>query len=426
MHGPPPAMAALMMPEDLSGSWRGDLAAAVPPPQSPAKCPDGMLPVPRGPFLMGSASAHAGKDEQPVHRVVTDAFCMDRTEVSAGDVAAWMKSAGRTPVGADPRNPDSAGRALPGLESHPAEGLTWAESSAYCAARSARLPTEAEWEKAARGGCELGHDKAACDPGDLRAYPWGSAGPTCALANHQQVGEGGPRLCHEGSLPVDSLPAGAGPYGHLHLAGNAWEYVSDAWHPGVYRNGRGSNPVGPPAQAGAPRTLRGGGWNTFSTNMRVANRFHDLVMGSAAGFRCVSSQGKSFTVDQVQPIQMVKLTGTVTREDGAAMAGRALYVTAFDAAETDPATGMPAPGRSPAAEVRVSLDGGSAQHFELPVPLGGTYRISAALDDGSGASDMPAAGSGGVGFLAQPVQASGDQGGLSVVLGPPPGRRHHP
>jgi hypothetical protein len=159
--------------------------------------------------------------------------------------------------------------------------------------------------------------------------------------------------------------------------------------------------------------------------MRVANRFHDLVMGSATGLRCASGS-RNPSIDLVQPLQMVKLSGTVRRQDGAPITGRALYITAFDAAETDSRTGMPAPGRSPSAEIRVNPSGGAVQQFVLPVPQGGTYRISAALDDGTGATDLPAAGSGGVGMLAEPVQAMGARSGLSVVLGPPPGHRQHP
>ncbi len=428
--GPPPALAMLSEAEDLSSSWRPDLQHTIQPAKTTKlkerPCPDGTLRVPAGPFLMGSASTHAGRDEKPVHRVMTDGFCMDRTEVSAGAMAAWYQKTGRTPSGMDPINPDRAGKALPGKDKHPAEGVTWQEASDFCEARGARLPREAEWEKAARGGCERGQDQKRCDPEDLQPYPWGKQTPSCALANHQQVGAGGPRLCHDGALPVDSLPEGAGPYGHLHLAGNVWEYVGDAWHPRVYRAGRPANPIGPPFMEGGPRVLRGGGWNTFSTNMRAANRFHDLVAGSAAGFRCVTRGSEAYGLDLVPPLETVKLSGTITRKDGKPITGRALYVTAFDASEVDPQTGMPAPGRSPVAEVHVTISGAPAALFTLPVPKGGTYRISAALDDGSGGTGLPAAGSGGVGMMPQPVKAQGSTSGLSVVLGPPPGHRQHP
>ena len=114
------------------------------------------------------------------------------------------------------------------------------------------------------------------------------------------------------------------------------------------------------------------------------------------------------------------------RKDLLEGAGRSIEVVVPDVDETDPHTGMPAPGRSPVSEVRVPLADGPAQRFELPVPRGGTYRISAALDDGSGGTGLPAAGSGGVGMLAQPVAATAAKSGLNVVLGPPPGHRQHP
>ena len=115
---------------------------------------------------------------------------------------------------------------------------------------------------------------------------------------------------------------------------------------------------------------------------------------AATGLRCASGS-RSPSVDLVQPLQMVKLSGTVKRQDGAPVTGRALYITAFDAAEIDPRTGMPAPGRSPAAEVRVNPSGGAVQQFELPVPralahqdvlvgddLAGYHRAHTVNDDG--------------------------------------------
>jgi len=423
--GPPPGLAMLTQAEDLGSSWRAELAGGweAQGSSSDPTCPQGALPVPASPFLMGSASLHAGRDEQPVHRVILSFFCMDRTEVSASAVANWMAKEGRTPASVDAKNPNASGQVLAGKGEHPAEGVAWQEASDYCAARGGRLPTEAEWEKAARGGCERAGAAERCDVEDLRAYPWGADAPTCAIANHQQVGPTGPRLCNEGTLPVDSLPEGAGPYGHLNLGGNVWEYVLDVWHPKVYKDGRMADPTGPDSPGS--RVLRGGGWNTFSTNMRVANRFNDMIMGSAAGFRCVYHGTQSGAPDLVQPVEMVTLTGAVRKEDGSAVTGRALYVTAFDAAETDPHTGMPAPGRSPVAEVRVVLSGAPVQPFSLRVPVGGSYRISTALDNGTGDANMAASGSGGSGHLADAVTVAGPVEGIDLVLGPPPSRRQH-
>jgi formylglycine-generating enzyme required for sulfatase activity len=389
--------------EDLASSWRPALAVEVPESGLAKDCGDGYLWVPPGPFLMGAASTQAGRDEQPVHVVHLAGFCLQRTEA-----------------------PD---RARP---THPAEGVSWAEAAAACTSAGGRLPTEAEWEKAARGGCELGADPTRCDPDDLRPYPWGKAAPTCALANHQQVGPTGPRPCHTGTLPIDGMAGGAGPYGHLHLSGNVWEYVADAYHMRLYRSDRPNNPGGPAGEG--PRVLRGGGWNTFSTNMRVANRFSDFIKGSATGFRCVKS-GANPVTEAVAPMDLVAIRGTIRRSDGAIIAGRSLYITAFDAHETDPITGMPAPGRSPVAEANVPMTGVVVQPFSLMVPRGIAYRISAALDDGSRSADprAPASGSGGVGQAdGGAIQADGPVDGISVSLRPlptpgegPPGASPH-
>jgi formylglycine-generating enzyme required for sulfatase activity len=369
---------------------------------------------------MGSASTHAGRDEGPVHIVQLAGYCLDLHEARADAVGAWARETGRTLQGEDLANVDAAGAVAPGKADHPATGLSWSDAQAFCAAQGKALPTEAQWEKAARGGCERGEDPAACDPADLRAYPWGGAAPTCALANHQSGGmPGPPELCVGGTLPVDALPGGAGPYGHLHLAGNAWEWVADAYHPAVYAEPGRTDPGGP---SGGPwRGLRGGGWSTFATNMRAANRFQDLVMGSPTGVRCARPTVAA-TPDPVAPLELVEISGEVLPAEGT-LRGRALYITAFDAADVDPATGMLVPGRSPAAEVRLTPGGGERQAFTLGVPAGGTYRLSAALDGGpvQGDAFVAASGSGGMGEAEQnPVQADADVDGIRIRLQAPP------
>lgn len=445
--------------EDLATSWRSDLAVAVPAlpdssdssdssdcadvdgdgfgsalacpalPAAQADCDDhdpAVTPaterwVRPGPFIMGSRSAHAGLDEGPVHVVELSGFCLDIDEVTVGEWAAWLRSAGRSPRGADVRSLDPALQPESGRAEHPAEGVTWAEARDHCAARGQALPTEAQWEKAARGGCELGSDPAACDPGDLRPYPWGATAPDCQRANHQDTSGGRPRLCVGDTQLADAAPAGAGPYGHQHLAGNVWEYVADPWHPSVYTQAARRDPGGP--AAGEHHVLRGGSWNTFSTNMRVANRFNDLVMGSAAGFRCARPTVAA-TPDDVQPLVLVTLSGTLAHQDGP-LEGRAIYVTAF------PADGAHGPGRSPVAELRLQPSGQRQQPFSIQVPVGGPYELSAALDAGTGGQKgqyVAASGSGGFGSAeGGPVQATADVDGLRIVIrpspagGPPPG-----
>ena len=179
------------------------------------------------------------------------------------------------------------------------------------------------------------------------------------------------------------------------------------------------NPSGP--ADGPYRVLRGGGWSTFSTNMRTANRFHDLVLGSPSGVRCARSTAPG-VVDAVEPMRLVALSGDVRAESGS-LTGRALYVTAFDADDVDAATGLLAPGRSPVAEVRLRPEGESTKSFVLEVPMGSRYLVSAALDAGAAEGDgfVAPSGTGGMGQADQnPVDASDAVSGLTIVLRAPP------
>ena len=355
--GGPPGPNSLMAAEDLTSSWRQELGVEVGDVGAESACPNGALWVPGGPFLMGSESRHAGRDEGPVHVVRVDGFCLDRAE-----------------------------RTLEG-QSSPVEGLDFDEAVALCLEAGGRLPTEAEWEKAARGGCELGADPKRCDSEDLRAYPWGAEAPNCGRANHQDSSQGQPRLCEGKALASGSLK-GAGPYGHVDMAGNLWEWTGDVYHTMTYShyfNGAERvNPLGPKPRLLQPpartvRVLRGGGWNTFSTNMRTANRFTSNLEGSTTGVRCAYGV-LTGNYDAVPEQKWVTLSGKVSRQDGL-LEGPALMITAFDAQDADPKTGRLAPGRSPVAEVKMLPNGLSAQDFELLLPAG-KYLLMGALDGG--------------------------------------------
>ncbi|MEC8381546.1 MAG: SUMF1/EgtB/PvdO family nonheme iron enzyme [Myxococcota bacterium] len=374
--------------------------------------------IPASPFLMGSQSKHAGHDEGPVHVVQLSGYCLDVNEVTAGEFDSWLNANQRLPSGPDIRNYTNATQFDSSRAAYPAEGVTWEEANEYCNAINKALPTEAQWEKASRGGCELGSDPNACDQKDLRPYPWGFEAPTCALANHQLSTSQMPHLCHSDTLPVDQAHEGIGPYGHAHLSGNVWEYVQDYWHPKTYQSSSRVNPSGP--ENGDIHTLRGGGWNTFSTNMRSANRFHDLVMGSAAGFRCARNWTNT-QADSIPPLELTTLQGTISSTKP--LLGRAIYVTAFAAEDAD-ATGMVPPGRSPIAEQRYEPNGENSQGFELRLPLGGNYILSAALDAGTGAQKdeyISASGSGGFGQAREnPIDTSAPPTAITIVLTPPP------
>jgi hypothetical protein len=156
--------------------------------------------------------------------------------------------------------------------------------------------------------------------------------------------------------------------------------------------------------------------------MRAANRFHDLVMGSAAGFRCARPTVKS-TPDNVDPLTLTTISGTIDGTKLGSIDGRALYVTAFDAADAD-SNGMLAPGRSPVAETKLIPNGEVSISFTLKVPKGGKYILSSALDNGTGANKedyVSASGSGGFGQAAQnPISAADAVTDISIQLTPAP------
>ena len=225
--------------------------------------------------------------------------------------------------------------------------------------------------------------------------------------------KGLPKLCVSDTLLPDALPKGNGPYGNTHLAGNVWEYVADVWHPSVYSSSTRDNPAG--VEAGDVHVLRGGGWNTFSTNMRTANRFHDLVMGSASGFRC-SRQFTKSNYDDVEPLIFSSVSGVIT--SSRPLSGRALYVSAFSASDAD-SRGMLIPGRSPVSEVRLTPNNSVEQTFSIDLPQG-VYILSAALDSGRGADKddyVSASGSGGFGHAKQnPVTVESTVSNIQIEI----------
>ncbi len=436
--------------EDLTSSWDPVLAVPVGADTSeePANCPDAdgdgfvsavacpfaapalldcddgdkaVTPaverwIPPGPFLMGSESDHAGFDERPVHAVTLSGYCLDVHETTNADFGRWLKETGGAREGLSPGSFEG-GEVIAGRELHPVEGVTWQAARAYCSAQGKALPTEAQWEKAARGGCELGTSPTLCDPADLRAYPWGHATPTCELANHQTSAKGMVRVCVGDTVAVDSPMGGESPYGHLHLEGNVWEYVSDVYHPLVYTSGTPRvDPGGPEGEGN--HVLRGGAWNTFSTNMRVANRFTDTMVGSATGIRCARPTEEAVP-DTVAPLEMVTLSGIITREEGP-VAGEAVMVSAFDFADADPQTGMLAPGRSPVLETSFEPNGLDEQPFSVEVPRGRSYLLSAGLATTAVADKRdarPINTSGGMGYAAEnPILADQDRTGIRILL----------
>jgi formylglycine-generating enzyme required for sulfatase activity len=156
------------------------------------------------------------------------------------------------------------------FEDHPVTQVTWYGAQAYCQWARARLPTEAEWEKAARGV-------------DGRSYPWGSEPPDCDKA---QYGD-----CGGATVPVGSRTAGVSPYGVLDMAGNVWEWVADWYDPAYYGSSPSQNPQGP--ASGECKVFRGGSWGYPSAFIRASDRARNrpTYAGFNVGFRCAKMRG---------------------------------------------------------------------------------------------------------------------------------------
>ena len=203
--------------------------------------------------------------EAPQRRIVVSAYGIDRTEVTR---SAWSRCvrAGRCPPprGAAPRGPR--------VPEHPVTGITSMEAAGFCRFAGGRLPTEAEWERAARGA-------------DGRAYPWGRLFND-RLANHGGVNGRAALDGYRFTAPVGTFPGGASPHGLLDMAGNAWEWVADRFAVGSYASGPAVDPRG--AATGGDRLIRGGSFRYDGDRLRTAHRL-PLPAGEQAadvGFRC--------------------------------------------------------------------------------------------------------------------------------------------
>ncbi|MBI2061557.1 MAG: SUMF1/EgtB/PvdO family nonheme iron enzyme, partial [Nitrospirae bacterium] len=248
-----------------------------------AAVPSDMVLVPAGEFWMGcneSVDNECGNDERPYHKVYLDAFSIDKTEVT---VDAYRKCVNAGACAGEHNEYRYVDRSLGDLSrfcnyghpdgrgNHPMNCVTWEGDRKYCAWAGKRLPTEAEWEKAARGG-------------DGRKYPWGNAQASCRYAVMWDGGNG----CGETrTWPVGSKAEGASPYGALDMAGNVDEWVSD-WYGETYYSGSPSrNPKGS-SSGQYRRVVRGGDWGSLTEYVRSSFRINSVPSGRHAqyGFRC--------------------------------------------------------------------------------------------------------------------------------------------
>jgi formylglycine-generating enzyme required for sulfatase activity len=221
-----------------------------------------MVMIPEGPFTMGSRDGDP--DEAPEHQVYLSAYYIDKKEVTQGEYERYMKMTKRgkpfVPVFED----DIAKITKPDL---PAIGMSWTDADAYCRWAGKRLPTEAEWEKAARGE-------------DRRRYPWGNEfGLGHANVNGDEDG-------FQYLAPPGSFESGRSPYGLYDMTGNVAEWVADSYEEHYYSKSPYRDPKGP--EEGQNKIIRGGSWRETEHNARIPKRFQARMWrtDSTIGIRC--------------------------------------------------------------------------------------------------------------------------------------------
>jgi formylglycine-generating enzyme required for sulfatase activity len=236
-----------------------------------------VVSVPAGPFMMGCASdLGCDYDTHPIHGVYLDAYYIDKTEVTKSQYTACVAAGAcpaPLPLESDSRFDDHTQSAD---DNYPVTGVDWPRAKAYCSWVGKRLPTEAEWEKAARGT-------------DLRMYPWGNEPPTCERANL-----GG---CAGGTLPVNSHPDSVSPYGASDMAGNVSEWVNDIYSKEYYEDSPYFNPPGPDGPEYDEHLVRGGSWDDSQGGIVTFVRLDgsEIYHLERIGFRCARSAGPGGT-----------------------------------------------------------------------------------------------------------------------------------
>jgi len=257
-----------------------------------ATAPENMIYVPTGAFVMGSSADAGHYDETPAHRVCLSGFYIDRHEVTNAQFKEFTETTGYITEAEDatvasaytwrrPYGPDSNAEDIP---NHPVVCITWNDANAYAAWAGKRLPTEAEWEKAARGT-------------DGRRYPWGNANLTGTEANiadktvELEWSDTSNDDRYNTASPVGSFPKGKSAYGVEDMSGNVWEWCFDWWNSSYYETSPPDNPTGP--EIGEFKIIRGGSWFSGADAARTSQRMYFRPEGSSAaiGFRCVKDLG---------------------------------------------------------------------------------------------------------------------------------------
>ncbi|MBI3922092.1 MAG: SUMF1/EgtB/PvdO family nonheme iron enzyme [Armatimonadetes bacterium] len=219
-----------------------------------------MVYIPAGEFIMGRDKGE--DDEKPMHTVYLDSYWIYKYEVTVAQYRSFCQATNRKM----PRAPDWGWK-----KNHPIVNVSWHDAKAYCDWACVQLPTEAQWEKAARGT-------------DGRIYPWGNE----MDRDRRRCAEGFFTL-FGGTKPVGSYPSGVSPFGVYDLAGNVWEWCADRYDRDYYKISPSRNPAGP--GPGECRVLRGGSWHSANINF-TSTRASDWPINrdNIDGFRCAQPQ----------------------------------------------------------------------------------------------------------------------------------------
>ena len=232
-----------------------------------------MALVPAGEFTMGDD--HGPEDERPAHVVYLDAFDIDIYEVTNKQYKACVDAGICQPPVYSGSSTHSSYYGNSQYEDYPVIYVNWDMANTYCGTwRGADLPTEAQWEKAARGT-------------DARTYPWGEEVPDCSTANYWSLTYG---VCVGDTDAVGSYESDKSPYGIYDMAGNVSEWVADWYSENYYQNSPTVNPVGP--DSGQGRAIRGGAWLVDYPLLRASHRHSESNWQQGffdAGFRCADT-----------------------------------------------------------------------------------------------------------------------------------------